>query len=71
MALNPTEIQSLDDITDALPIYDKLADVNKQEEELDVIRKKFNIEDGEDAGRLWKVLLKRKSEEKGKESVVF
>ena len=69
LALNPTEIQSLDDITNALPIYDKLADVNKQEEELDVIRKKFNIEDGEDAGRLWKVLLKRKSEDKGKESL--
>lgn len=68
-ALNPNEIQSLDDITNALPIYDKLADVNKQEEELDVIRKKFNIEDGEDAGRLWKVLLKRKSEDKGKESL--
>ena len=69
LALNPTEIQSLDDITNALPIYDKLADVNKQEEELDVIRKKFNIAEGEDAGRLWKVLLKRKSEEKGKESL--
>ena len=59
----------LDDITNALPIYDKLADVNKQEEELDVIRKKFNIAEGEDAGRLWKVLLKRKSEDKGKESL--
>ena len=69
LALNPTEIQSLDDITNALPIYDKLADVNKQEEELDVIRKKFNIAEGEDAGRLWKVLLKRKSEDKGKESL--
>ncbi|QNM84152.1 hypothetical protein H9W90_07985 [Polaribacter pectinis] len=69
LALNPTEIQSLDYIINALPIYDKLADINKQEEELDVIRKKFNIEDGEDAGRLWKVLLKRKSEDKGKESL--
>ena len=69
LALNPTEIQSLDDITNALPIYDKLADVNKQEEELDVIRKKFNIAESEDAGRLWKVLLKRKSEDKGKESL--
>jgi len=69
LALNPTEIQSLDDIINALPIYDKLADVNKQEEELDVIRKKFNFTDGEDAGRLWKVLLKRKSEDKGKESL--
>jgi hypothetical protein len=71
LVLNLTEIQSLDDIIDALPIYDKLADINKQEEELDVIRKKFNIEDGEDAGRLWKVLLKRKSEEKGKELLYF
>ena len=69
LVLNLTEIQSLDDITNALPIYDKLADINKQEEELDVIRKKFNIEDGEDAGRLWKVLLKRKSEDIGKESL--
>lgn len=69
LALNPTEIQSLDEITDALPIYDKLADVNKQEEELDVIREKFKLTDGEDAGRLWKVLLKRKSEDKGKESL--
>ena len=71
LVLNLTEIQSLDDIIDALPIYDKLADINKQEEELDVIRKKFNIENGEDAGRLWKVLLKRKSEEKGKELLYF
>ncbi|MFT6127415.1 MAG: hypothetical protein ACJAVA_001905 [Flavobacteriaceae bacterium] len=69
LVLDLTEIQSLDDITNALPIYDKLADINKQEEELDVIRKKFNIEDGEDAGRLWKVLLKRKSEDIGKESL--
>lgn len=69
LVLNTTEIQSLDDITNAIPIYDKLADINKQEEELDVIRNKFNIEDGEDAGRLWKVLLKRKSDDKGKESL--
>ncbi len=27
----------------------------------------FNIEEGEDAGRLWKVLLKRESDIKGKE----
>jgi hypothetical protein len=69
LVLNLTEIQSLDDIINALPIYDKLADINKQEEELDVIRKKFKIADGEDAGRLWKVLLKRKSVYKGKESL--
>jgi len=67
--LSSIKIQNLDSITTAMPIYDKLADINKQEEELDVIRNKFNIDEGEDAGRLWKVLLKRKSEDKGKESL--
>lgn len=61
------EIQNLDDVTDTLPIYDKLADINKQERELDVIRKSFNIADGNEAGRLWKLLLKRESDIKGKE----
>ncbi len=55
-------IQCLDDIVNALPIYDKLADINKQKEELDIIRNKFDIDEKEDAGRLWKILLKRKAD---------
>tara|TARA_B110000902_G_scaffold264691_1_gene346824 strand:- start:1145 stop:3607 length:2463 start_codon:yes stop_codon:yes gene_type:complete len=64
--INNIEIQNLEDITIVLPIYEKLADINKQEDELIIIRNKFQIEEGEDAGRLWKVLLKRASENKGK-----
>lgn len=65
--IDSIEIQNLNDIVNELPIYDKLADINKQEEELNIIRKKFNIEHVEDAGRLWKVLLKRESDKYGKE----
>jgi hypothetical protein len=63
------EIQCLNEITSALPIYEKLADINKQEEELEIIRHKFELDKGEDAGRLWKILLKRKADIIGSEKL--
>jgi hypothetical protein len=57
-------IQNLDEIQQNINIYDKIVDKKQQEEELEVIRKQFNLGD-ETAGRLWKVLLKNLAEIQG------
>lgn len=59
-------IQHLDVIQNAINIYEKFIDFNKQEEELKVIRNQFNIDDM-DAGRLWKLLLKDIAQTKGEQ----
>jgi hypothetical protein len=61
-------IQNLDEIQENINIYEKIVDKKKQEEELEVIRKQFNLGD-ETAGRLWKVLLKKIGEEIGEENL--
>lgn len=61
---NKVYIQNLDEIQENINIYDKIVDKKQQEEELEVIRKQFNLSD-ETAGRLWKVLLKNIANAKG------
>ncbi len=53
------EAQSLDDILEETNIFEKFADTKNLEEELKIIRKKFDVHESE-TGRLWKILLKRK-----------
>jgi hypothetical protein len=57
-------IQHLDEIQEKINIYEKLNTLNNQEEELAIIRNQFKIEDKEPE-KLWKILLKKKSVEKG------
>jgi hypothetical protein len=57
-------IQHLDEIQEEINIYEKLNILNNQEEELEIIRKQFNIDDKEPE-KLWKILLRKKSTEKG------
>lgn len=65
---NKVYIQNLDEIQENINIYDKIVDKKQQEEELEVIRKQFNLRD-ETAGRLWKVLLKNIANVKGEENL--
>ena len=65
---NKVHIQNLDEIQENINIYDKIVDKKQQEEELEVIRKQFNLSD-ESAGRLWKVLLKNIANAKGEENL--
>ncbi|MDT8337435.1 MAG: hypothetical protein RQ856_06390, partial [Candidatus Izemoplasmatales bacterium] len=57
-------IQHLEVIQNDINIYEKFYDINKQEEELKIIRSQFNIDDKE-AGRLWKVLLNEMGDDRG------
>lgn len=59
-------IQNLDGIQENINIYEKIVDKKQEEEELEIIRKQFNLGD-ETAGRLWKLLLKNIAEEKGED----
>jgi hypothetical protein len=61
-------IQNLDEIQENINIYGNIVDKKQQAEELDIIRKQFNLED-ETAGRLWKVLLKNLAEEQGEDEL--
>jgi hypothetical protein len=61
-------IQNLDEIQQNINIYDKIIDKKQQEEELELIRKQFNLGD-ETAGRLWKVLLKNLAEDQGEDEL--
>ncbi|MCX8532676.1 hypothetical protein [Chryseobacterium luquanense] len=63
-------VQSLDEIQDDINIYEKIIDKKQQEEELEVIRKQFNLGD-ETAGRLWKVLLKNLAKKLGEDALYF
>ena len=65
---NKVYVQNLDEIQENINIYDKIVDKKQQEEELEVIRKQFNLSD-ETAGRLWKVLLKNIANVKGEENL--
>jgi len=61
-------LQNLDEIQENINIYDKIVDKKQQEEELEIIRKQFNLGD-ETAGRLWKVLLKNIADANGEEEL--
>ena len=53
-------IQHLDEIQEKINIYEKLNTLNNSEEELEVIRGQFGINDKQPE-RLWKILLQKKS----------
>lgn len=53
-------IHHLDEIQESINLYEKMIDTTQQEEELNVIRQKFHIDENA-TGRLWKILLKQKA----------
>jgi hypothetical protein len=57
-------IQHLDEIQEKINIYEKLNTLNDPKKELEVIRSQFKIDDKEPE-RLWKILLQKKSDDKG------
>jgi len=61
-------VQYLNEIQENINIYEKIVNQQQQEEELDVIRKQFNLSD-ETAGRLWKVLLKNLADKIGEDEL--
>lgn len=65
---NKYYVHNLDEIQENINIYEEIIDTNQYEKELNIIRKKFNIEN-ETTGRLWKILLKRKAQLSGEEIV--
>jgi hypothetical protein len=64
---NKCFVQHLDGIQENINIYEKIIDT-KQEEELNIIRQQFTI-DNESTGRLWKILLKQKAQSLGENMV--
>lgn len=50
----------LDEIQEQINLYEKMIDTTQQEEELNVIRQKFQMDENA-TGRLWKILLKQKA----------
>lgn len=61
-------IQHIDEIQEEINIYEKLNTLNNPEEELEVIRNQFGIEEKEPE-RLWKILLSKKTNEKGEHAL--
>lgn len=53
-------IQMLDELHSELNIYEKIANVKKEEEELQLIRSNYSLDKNEKADRLWKILLKKR-----------
>lgn len=61
-------LQYLDEIQEAINLYEKMIDTSKQETELNIIRQEFQIPTGED-GRIWKILLKKKASETSEDNL--
>lgn len=53
-------VHHLDEIQKNINLYEKMIDTKQQEEELNIIRQQFQIDDTR-TGRLWKILLKKKA----------
>ena len=56
-------VHQLSEIQESINLFEKMVgmvDTNKLEEELNIIRKKFQVDNAE-TGRLWKILLKEKA----------
>lgn len=62
-------VHNLDEIQENINIYERIIDKNQHEEELNIIRKEFDIEK-DTTGRLWKILLKKKAHSFG-ENIVY
>lgn len=61
-------IQKLDELLDEFNPAERLIDTTQQELELEIIRKELGL-GNETAGRIWKILLRKKSELLGSESL--
>lgn len=61
-------IQKLDDLIEEFNPAERLIDTKQQENDLDIIRKQFDLGE-ESAGRLWKILLARKATNSSKENL--
>lgn len=59
------KMQQLDEIYSGFNLYEKLANVEREKREIQIIRDRYNLDRNDGAGRLWKILLKRRSDEKG------
>ena len=53
-------VHQIDEIQKNINLYDKMIDTKEQEKELNIIRQQFQI-DNTETGRLWKILLKKKT----------
>ncbi len=62
-------IQALDDIHSEFNLYEKLADVAKEESELKKIREKYDLDKEIKPHKLWKILLNKQAAERGVESL--
>ncbi len=62
-------VHNLEEIQESINIYERIIDKNQHEEELNIIREKFGVEN-ETTGRLWKILLKQKAQFLG-ENIVY
>ncbi len=61
-------IHNLDEIQERINLYEKMSDTSQQEEELNVIRQQFQLNDSETGG-LWKLLLKKKASNSNEEAL--
>ena len=61
-------LQNLEEIQENINIYEEILNTEQQEQELKIIQKQFNLGD-ENAGRLWKIQLKKLSDFKGEEAL--
>jgi len=59
-------LHHLEEIQEKINLYEKMVDTRQQEEELNIIRQQFQLNDTE-TGRLWKVLLKQKAKNSNEE----
>lgn len=60
-------IQMLDEIHSDFNIYERIANKDREEKELQFIKTRYNLNKAEKAERLWKILLKRKGHGKSLE----
>lgn len=61
-------VHYLDEIQERINLYEKIMDRSHQDEELNIIRQQFQINET-DSGRLWKLLLKQKVSKSNEEAL--
>ncbi|EHO13113.1 hypothetical protein HMPREF9714_00947 [Myroides odoratimimus CCUG 12901] len=61
-------VHYLDEIQERINLYEKIMDRSQQDEELNIIRQQFEINET-DSGRLWKLLLKQKASTSNEEAL--
>ncbi len=61
-------VHHLDEIQENINLYDKMIDTSQQEDELNIIRKKYQL-NNTDTGRLWKLLLRQKTSNNNEEAL--